>query len=107
MKKNDKNNSSDDVLKIIGSTFRNMREARFLTGSTLSRISGLKPQYIYEFERGERNITMKSLLHLCHALNVPAASLFKEYDTYHPCKLSPTGFEQVHLEYEDEKVVEK
>lgn len=57
---------------------RRVREARLDAGLTLEAVaerSGLNWSYVAGCERGERNCTLRNLLRIARALDVPASSL--------------------------------
>ena len=57
---------------------RKVREARLAAGLTLEAVadrSDLNWSYVAGCERGERNCTLRNLLRIARALNVPASTL--------------------------------
>jgi len=58
---------------------RRPRKARGLTQEDLSGLTELHQNHIGGIERGERNITMKTVLALARALKVPPAELLVGY----------------------------
>lgn len=69
----------DQDLIPLGEAVRRLRKARGLTQEELSGLTDLHQNHIGGIERGERNITVKSLLALARALDVPPAELFLDY----------------------------
>ena len=51
-----------------------------MTGSELARRIGVKPQYIHGLIRGDNGVSVKKLLEIAEALNVPPAALFEGYE---------------------------
>jgi transcriptional regulator with XRE-family HTH domain len=56
--------------KIIGNAIREARKAAALSQETLAEKADLHPNYIGEVERGEKNISVDSLLMIASALKV-------------------------------------
>lgn len=69
----------DQDLIPLGEAVRRLRKARGLTQEDLSGLAELHHNHIGGIERGERNITVKSLLALARALAVPPAELLAGY----------------------------
>jgi len=69
----------DPDLVPLGEAVRRYRKARGLTQEDLSGLTELHRNHIGGIERGERNITIKTVLALAHALNVEPAALFGGY----------------------------
>lgn len=69
----------DQDLIPLGEAVRRLRKARGLTQEELSGLTDLHQNHIGGIERGERNITVKSLLALARALDVPPAELLVGY----------------------------
>lgn len=66
----------------FGSTLRYFRLANNLSQEKLAIKTGLHRTYIGSIERGERNISLKNILILCHALKVKPSLFFKEFDNF-------------------------
>jgi transcriptional regulator with XRE-family HTH domain len=71
----------DQDLIPLGEAVRRLRKARGLTQEELSGLTDLHQNHIGGIERGERNITVKSLLALARALEVPPAELLDDYQS--------------------------
>ncbi|WP_083220366.1 helix-turn-helix domain-containing protein [Hoeflea olei] len=69
----------DQDLIPLAEAVRRLRKARGLTQEELSGLTDLHQNHIGGIERGERNITVKSLLALARALGVQPAELFVGY----------------------------
>ena len=57
---------------------RRVREARAAAGLTLAAVadrSDLNESFLAQCERGERNVTLRNLLRIARALDVPARDL--------------------------------
>lgn len=69
----------DPELIILGAVLRSLRDARHLTQEQVAARSRLDRTYIGGVERGERNLSFRSLSRILRALGVPwpefAASL--------------------------------
>jgi len=59
-----------DLEKVLAENVRGFRKLRGLTQSVLASQSGLHRNYLADIERGERNITIASLVRVAVALNV-------------------------------------
>lgn len=57
-------------LKSLGATVRRLRKERKLTQEALADLSELHTNHLGGIERGERNVTVKGLFKLAHALAV-------------------------------------
>ena len=65
----------------MGATIRQQRKQRRLSQSTLATLTGLDSSYISEIERGQRNVTLLSLLRIAEALHLPVSHLLTPLDT--------------------------
>ena len=57
--------------ELVGKAIRRRREDVGLSQDELGHLSGLHRTYIGSVERGERNITLASLIAICGALQLP------------------------------------
>lgn len=69
----------DQDLIPLGEAVRRLRKARGLTQEDLSGLTELHQNHIGGIERGERNVTIKTVLALARALEVPPTELFAGY----------------------------
>ena len=69
----------DPDLVPLGEAVRQFRKERGLTQEDLSGLTELHRNHIGGIERGERNITIKTVLALARALNVEPAQLLLRY----------------------------
>ena len=69
----------DQDLIPLGEAVRRLRKARGLTQEDLSGLTELHQNHIGGIERGERNVTIKTVLSLALALEVPPAELLAGY----------------------------
>jgi transcriptional regulator with XRE-family HTH domain len=67
--------SPNDALQLLGHTIRDIRKQRGLTQRALAARVGLTRTYVSAIERGQRNITLWTLLHLAAALQVSLSTL--------------------------------
>lgn len=67
--------SKDAELVEFGSHLRALREKAGMTQESLADSAGLHWSYVGQVERGERNLTYKSMLSLARGLELPATKL--------------------------------
>lgn len=70
-----KQKPKDAELVEFGDRLRTLREKAGMTQESLADSAGLHWSYVGQVERGERNLTYKSILSLARGLDVPAAKL--------------------------------
>lgn len=58
-----------EIAKIIGLRIRELRLERNYSQEKLAELSSLDMTYISMIEHGKRNVTVKSLLQICRALD--------------------------------------
>jgi len=66
------------IYKIAGRNIRALRQKMGVSQEELAELCDLHRTYIGSVERGERNITLKTLKQIAVALNVKAESLIKD-----------------------------
>ena len=64
-------------LERIGAALRECREEKELTLQSLAGQTGYHYTYIGSIERGERNITLRTLFRLAQALEVPGSQILQ------------------------------
>ncbi len=64
-----------DYFNILGANVRNLRLKRKLTQEKLAEICDLHRTYVGAIERGDRNVSLKNIVIIAHALNVEPAEL--------------------------------
>lgn len=69
------------ALRLVGATIQQQRKQRRLSQHTLAALTGLDSSYISEIERGQRNVTVLSLLRIAEALHLPVSQLLAPLDT--------------------------
>ena len=62
--------------KIVGDAIREVRKAAGFSQEKLAEKADLHPNYIGEFERGEKTISVDALLRIAAALNVSVTRFF-------------------------------
>ena len=67
----------EQALRLLGDTIRTFRKQRGLTQRALAARVGLASTYVSAIERGQRNITIGTLLHIAAALEVPLSMLLQ------------------------------
>lgn len=65
-----------EILKRIGLNFRIERIKRRLSQEKFAEIANVHTNYIGKVERGEQNITVKKIVVLADALDVPVENIF-------------------------------
>jgi transcriptional regulator with XRE-family HTH domain len=65
------------MLKALGSVVRKRRLDVGLSQDDLGHLAGLHRTYIGSVERGERNVTLGSLIAICAALQLPPHELLR------------------------------
>ena len=69
--------SNIDCATTLGNRIRAAREKRDLSQESLAERADLHPTYIGQVERGEKNLTIVSLLKISAALGIPPEALVK------------------------------
>jgi len=67
--------NAPEIEKILGEAIRAQRLVKGWSQEELSFESGLHRTYIGAVERGEKNLTVKNLVRIANALNIPASKL--------------------------------
>lgn len=67
----------DDLPQQFGQRVRALRQARGLSQEAFAHLCGLDRTYISSLERGHRNISLKAIAALAHALDLSLAELFE------------------------------
>jgi len=73
--------SEGKLLKGLGSSVRERREALGLSQEELGELSGLHRTYVGSVERGERNMTLVGIKKIATALQFSAAELVKRAES--------------------------
>jgi transcriptional regulator with XRE-family HTH domain len=64
----------------VGRAIRTLREARGLTQEQLADLAGVHRTYVGSVERGERNVTVETLLRFAQALEVRPSDILSDAD---------------------------
>ena len=74
----------DALLKRLGDTIRAYRQQKGLSLETLKGLTNLSPSYLAQIERGERNVTVLSLIRIADALDIPYTDLLEPLNAFRP-----------------------
>ena len=91
-------------LKEIGSRIRQKREILGLSREKFSEIVGLSPYYIGQIERGDRNMSLDTLIKISSSLNVSVDFILKGYTHYMENVLAKEAIEDNYKEELDEEI---
>jgi len=69
-------NSSEEIQKKFGAKLAYIRKSRNLSQIKLAEIVDMNFNYIGQIERGEANVTIKTMILLANALEVDVKTLF-------------------------------
>ena len=67
--------SDQNFFKNLGKRIRELRKARLLTQEELAELADLHPTYIGGIERGEKNLSIQSLLKIAEGLEIEIKDL--------------------------------
>ncbi len=65
------------ITEIVGDRLRTRRKKLNWSQEYVAEQAGLHPTYIGQVERGEKNVTIESLLKICTTLHYPMDELFR------------------------------
>ena len=71
---------SQESLRILGTTILQYRQQRGLTLRAFATLTGLSHTYLSQIEKGQRNVTILSLLRIARALHIPLYALIAPFD---------------------------
>lgn len=71
------NDDKPEIRRCFGEKIRELRHAKDMSQEELAAHAGVHRTYIGMVERGEKNVTLVTLLRLAAALDVPPAELVK------------------------------
>jgi transcriptional regulator with XRE-family HTH domain len=66
-----------DLQRVVGRNLRAFRQARNLSQEAFADVLGVHRTYMGGIERGERNLTLKSLERIAHRLGVAPLELLR------------------------------
>ena len=72
-----KKKKETDILKIIGNNIRNARLELKISQEELAHLCGLHRTYVGAIERGERNLTIKSLETISRVLKIEPSQILE------------------------------
>lgn len=67
-----------DTQQVVGYRVRAHRSSRGWSQKELAAAAGLHPAYVGHVERGERNVTLGTLMRLAEAFQVPLSDLVQD-----------------------------
>lgn len=101
------NNTKPSIhLKEIGLRIRNEREKLGLSRERFAEIVGLSSYYIGQIERGDRNMSLDSLIKISTSLNISIDYILKGYTHYMENILALEAIEENYKEELDEEIKE-
>lgn len=68
----------EDYTKQFGLCVRRYRKQKKMSQEKLAELCDLHPVYIGQLERGEKNASLESIMHICHGLDISPSFLFEE-----------------------------
>ncbi len=75
------NNDKEKLETALAVVLRRHRSAQHISQEELAYRAGLHPTYISQLERGLKNITLKTLLKITHALKLGIVEIVAEIET--------------------------
>lgn len=86
-----------DLLSIIGLRIRSLRKEKGWSQEKLAELADLNASYVGKIERGEKNVTFKSLEKVADALEIPIEELFRQVESIDTDSDSQTIVSILHL----------
>ena len=80
MKSNRENKTADETLKKIGERVRNIRKSQYKNYEEFAKVHGFNKVTVSRLEQGE-NVTIKTLIEVLSALNVPINEFFSQKES--------------------------
>lgn len=65
----------------FGQRIRELRQQKGLSQETFAELCHLDRTYISSLERGKRNVCLKNIVVMSHALEMPLSQLFEGFET--------------------------
>lgn len=93
-------------LKEIGLRIRKEREKLGLSREKFAEIVGLSSYYIGQIERGDRNMSLETLIKICSSLTVSIDYILKGYTQYMEGILAKDAIEDNYKEEMDHEIKE-
>lgn len=72
---------SDQRVMRLGRRIRQLRKDKGFSQEGLANQTKIDRSYMGAIERGERNITLLKLFHICDVLEIEPIEVFKDFDT--------------------------
>lgn len=69
----------NDFTKHFGQRVRYYRKKQGLSQEQLAELCDLHPTYIGQLERGEKNASLETIMHICTGLNVTPSQIFEHF----------------------------
>lgn len=69
---------ANSTIEILRKNIKSFRIDKNLTQENLSELSGISSDYLSEIERGKRTPSLKRLILIAEALNIPVYKFFME-----------------------------
>lgn len=70
----------EDYTKQFGLCVRRYRKQKKMSQEKLAELCDLHPVYIGQLERGEKNASLESIMHICKGLDISPSFLFEELE---------------------------
>ncbi|MCR6462562.1 helix-turn-helix transcriptional regulator [Bacillus paranthracis] len=69
-----------EIIKELGQRIRYIRKEKNLSQERLGELSRIHPNHVGAIERGEKNVTIESLIKLTNGLNITLEDLFRKIE---------------------------
>lgn len=70
----------EPILQQYGTVVREIRRERHISQEELAHLSGLHRTYITDIERGARNVSLRNIIRIAGALNIPLSDFFGRFE---------------------------
>lgn len=70
----------ENFTKQFGLCIRRYRRQKKMSQEKLAELCDLHPVYIGQLERGEKNASLESIMHICRGLDISPSLLFEELE---------------------------
>lgn len=92
----------NDITKHFGQRVRYYRKKQGLSQEQLAELCELHPTYIGQLERGEKNASLETIMHICNGLRVTPSQIF-EYFSEENSAIIPRRAYNLFMELPEEK----
>ncbi|HLJ30177.1 MAG TPA: helix-turn-helix transcriptional regulator [Candidatus Angelobacter sp.] len=72
-----KDDKKNDIIRLVGERIKNLRHNQGISQEKLADLSGLHRSHMGQIERGESNVTLRTLWRVGNALEVAVVELVK------------------------------